>query len=172
VTLKGFSFPLLKIGERRQSFDKRNAMDLSGDFLNPVASSMFSLVMGDVVGVVTDRVSSALLSRVDIVEKLKLGSSTSSLLNDVLALALQTGMITLSVEMVTSAMPWITREPASFTLFILAMWATSPGIKSSLRRITDALFTHQAAGNAQEATIAAAVKETTETPESEPASSE
>jgi hypothetical protein len=146
-------------------------MDLHVDFLNPVASSMFSLVVGDVVGVLSDRVTSAVLSRVNVVEKLNLKTETSSLLNDVLALAFQTGLITLSVEMVTSAMPWISREPASFTLFILAMWATSHGLKNSLRKITDALFV-QAGGASDTTTVAAAVKETTPAVESEPAGSE
>ena len=102
-----------------------------------IMENALSLLVGNFVGTISDRVITIVDSRIKLIEALKMDptTGTGSLLDSVLGVFLHVGMLGIGTQFATSALPWITQDASSYTLFMLGVMATSPHLTNHLRVI-------------------------------------
>lgn len=111
------------------------------DTSNPIVASTFSIFSGAVTGTLADRLITLIHERKKLADLLGLSPTTGNLLDAALGIFLQVGMISLGTKFATTAMPFLTQDAASFTLFIMGVWTSSKTLTDNLRTVTSIILT-------------------------------
>ena len=101
--------------------------------LNPLIQGTFSLMVGNFVGAISDRVTAMINERLKSGGPIELGPKSQSLTDSVLGLFLQAGFIAITTDLIQSALPWITEDVSSLTLYTLGVASTTTYMKRNLR---------------------------------------
>lgn len=112
-----------------------------------------SLIIGNFVGTISDRVVTVIDSRIKLIEALKMDptTGTGSLMDSVLGIFLHVGMLGIGTQFATSALPWITQDPSSFSLFMIGIIATSPHLTNHLRSLNSIVLSDSIYASEQKA---------------------
>lgn len=109
------------------------------DSVTPILNGSISLITGNFLGAVGDRVVHTLNMRRQMIEK-KAIHNDISLLDTFVDIFFHVGILSFSTHMVSKALPYITEDPASFTLFLMGILSTSPNLSKNLKKANDILF--------------------------------
>jgi transcriptional regulator GlxA family with amidase domain len=113
-------------------------MSLVGN--STVATSVVSLFAGNLVGSATNKVMEIIEDRMDVTSRLGLSLPSKTLLDNALHLVLHVGVLGLGTELVTNAMPWLTEDTASFSMWLIGLVSTSGRLKRNLFALNASLF--------------------------------
>lgn len=109
---------------------------------NTILTGTLAMITGDIVGSLVDHMANMIDQRVRSISALHLDDGTvgASLLDTSLALFIHSGMLIISTEFSTAALPWITQDSSALVLFFLGLWATSPHLVSHLKDLNKLLL--------------------------------
>lgn len=105
-----------------------------------IGQSVLSLLAGNFMGSLADRVVSMMDQRLRTIEALRLGTGEGSLVEGVLSLTLHVGILSVGVNYASRAMPWMIQDPAAFLMFQLGVWSNSTHLITHLRAINSAIL--------------------------------
>lgn len=108
--------------------------------VSPILYGSVSIVSGDLLGALVDRIIVMVGKRARIIDKLNLGDEATSLLDSCSSLFFQVGLIGIGTELISGGLPWMTENPAAFSLYLLGLWSTSSHLKRNLRVINSILL--------------------------------
>lgn len=116
-----------------------------------IVENGLALIIGNFVGTISDRVITVVDTRIKLVEALKIDPTTGSgsLLDSLLGVFLHVGMLGIGTQFATSALPWITQDASSFTLFMLGVLSTSPHLVNHLKVINTVVLDEALYSSAQ-----------------------
>lgn len=103
--------------------------------INSVFSGTTSLLAGNFVGAISNRLSQLIDSRVTMVRHKDIGVIPLSLVEKSVSLIFQTGLLTTGSNIVTKGLPWITEDAGSLVLYILGIAMTSTMLPKTLQQI-------------------------------------
>lgn len=138
---------------------------------NPLVQGSFALITGNFVGAISDRIVTIIDARVRMIESLKLGDKTGSLLDSVLGVFLHLGLISLGTKLVVGALPWVTEEAGSFILYNLGVFTTSQHLTNHLKILNQIVFDEALYSTEGARQTGAIEKKATDGDASEPSSS-
>jgi hypothetical protein len=107
---------------------------------NPVIAGSLSLVAGNLLGASIDNLMTLLMERANLTKELPLTESTKRIADDIISIILHVGLLGLGTHFVSNAFPWMSEQPASFTLWIMGITMTSNNLKRSLRDLNNVLL--------------------------------
>jgi hypothetical protein len=103
---------------------------------NNLLEGAFALALGDMVGAVSDRLSSLIDSRLRLIP----GMDGKSVLDSLLSVFLHMGLISFGTALATSALPFVTESGPAFLLYTLGVSASSRNFYQHLRNLNQLLF--------------------------------
>ena len=107
---------------------------------NPLIEGSLALLVGNFVGAISDRLATIIDARIRLLENSKFGSDTVHVLDSILGLFLELGMISFGCRIATQAMPWITEDPAGLLLFGMGISSATPHFDSHIKAINQIFF--------------------------------
>lgn len=99
-----------------------------------------SLISGDLLGAIVDRIIVAIGKRARIIDKLNLGSESTSLLDALAGLVFQVGFLSVGTGLLANGLPFIQTDVSALTLYILGLWSSSTTLKDNLRILNSILL--------------------------------
>ena len=107
---------------------------------NPVFTGSISLIAGNILGSSANKITELLGQRLNITATLSLSPTAKSLLDTSLSILLHAGLVGLGTHFVSKSFPWLTEDPAAFSLFILGLLMSSGNLSSSLNEFNRVLW--------------------------------
>lgn len=107
---------------------------------SPLAQGSLALMAGNFIGTLADKVATLVDKRVRMLEALRAGERTGSLLDSLLGIFLHMGVLSLGTEFTISALPFIYGDAPSFVLFNIGLFATSQHLIEHLGTLNSLLF--------------------------------
>lgn len=114
------------------------------DSISPILNGSLSLITGNFLGATGDRIIHTLNTRRQMVEKIAIGDA--SLIDLILDIFFHVGVISFTTHMVSKGLPFITEDPAAFTLFMLGVLTTSENLAANLKRLNNILLNNKEGG--------------------------
>lgn len=105
-----------------------------------VFDAAIALVLGDLVGSLTDRVGQVIDERLQSVTTLLPSGASGSLLDATLGVLLHVGLLGLGTKLAVGALPYITTDAASFVLYGIGISGSSGHLISHLKTINSILL--------------------------------
>jgi hypothetical protein len=102
------------------------------DMNNPIFEGAIAAVVGNFVGDISNRLTKLVDDRLKMVDSLKLEGANASLLENVVGIFLHVGVLSVSTEFVSRALPWLTQSTAGYTLYLMGLFATSGPLQEHL----------------------------------------
>jgi hypothetical protein len=107
---------------------------------SPLVQGAFALLAGNFVGTIADRVVTLIDKRVSMLDSLRTGSPSGSLLDSLLGVFMHMGVLSLGTEFSRNSLSFLETSPSSFMLFTLGIYCTSGHLISHLHTLNALLF--------------------------------
>jgi hypothetical protein len=114
---------------------------ISGLF-NPILTGGSALVAGNLMGSLVDRVVVLLMDRANQIKQLQNISTVGTLIEALMSSALQVGLLSLGISVLSGGLPWITSEPSALILFALGIFGSSKTLQLNLDVLNAFVFDH------------------------------
>lgn len=106
-----------------------------------LSESAAALIVGDMVGAICDRLITTVDKRIKLLDSFKVSEgATGSMLDSALGIFLHLGTLSVGTHLAANALPWLTRDPAAFAMFIMGVTATSPHLFDHLRTMNSIIL--------------------------------
>lgn len=116
---------------------KHKTMAFIGD--NPAFSGALALMAGNFLGSSIDSLVKVLNDRANLTAGLPLNASTKRILDNSISILLQVTAVGLGTHFISNAFPWLTADPAAFTMWIIGVSMSSDTLRTSVRALNDSL---------------------------------
>ena len=110
------------------------------DLGHPIIESGFGLMVGNMFGVVTNKIMTTLDTKVR-----ELVPGNNQFLEDSLTLLLHAGVLALGVKLGANSLPWLVESTPGYTLFLVGLLSGSNGLVQRVQRFN----THMGCGDGQ-----------------------
>ena len=115
------------------------ATDVVADPVNPVFGGVLSLLAGNLLGSSVDGLIKVLNDRANLTAALPINASAKRILDNSISILFQVSALSLGTYFVSNAFPWLTSEPAAFTLWVIGITMSSDTLRDSVRALNDSL---------------------------------
>jgi len=100
---------------------------------NPVLAGAVGLFAGDLLGAAVNRFVTVVAERATLSSVLGIvNKERAGFLDNLFATVLHIGALAFGVEMLVQALPWLSLEPSSYSLFVMGVLLTSEGLRQNL----------------------------------------
>jgi hypothetical protein len=105
-----------------------------------IINGSLAVIAGDVLGLTVDRFVSIILDRFYPSIDKYISVHNKELVNLVTAIGLEVTMLTVGIRFMSNAFPWMTVDPAGFTLFMIGLSMNTSSLKSNVKLLNDNIF--------------------------------
>lgn len=107
---------------------------------NAFLSGIVGLLAGDLLGSAVNRFSKVLLEHINLGSMLSSQGPSATLFEKAIGTAFHVGLLAVSSELVTNALPWLSTEPSAYSMFMLGLLMTNETLRENLDSINRAFW--------------------------------